>query len=86
MNANKTGMSTKAMFPDRLECLKDDNIRLKSTQKELESEIKVIATKFKRQINLLKKERLVGQTGQRNAITAKFETEFNDLIEENNRL
>lgn len=85
-NAKKTGLSTKNMFPDRLEVLKDDNIRLKSTQKELESEIKVIATKFKRQINLLKKERLVGQTGQRNAITTKFESDFNDLIEENNRL
>ena len=85
-NAKKTGLSTKNMFPDRLEVLKDDNIRLKSTQKELESDIKVIATKFKRQINLLKKERLVGQTGQRNAITTKFESDFNDLIEENNKL
>ena len=79
-------MTNKAMFPDRLEVLKDDNIRLKGTQKELESDIKVIATKFKRQINLLKKERLVGQTGQRNAVTQKFEGEFNDLIEQNNRL
>lgn len=56
-------MTKQAMFPDRLEVLKDDNIRLKGTQKDLESDIKVIATKFKRQINLLKKERLVGQTG-----------------------
>ena len=61
-------------------------MRLKATQKDLESEIKIIATKFKRQINLLKKERLVGQTGQRNAITLKFEDDFNTLVEENNRL
>lgn len=41
-------MTTKALFPDRLETLKDSNISLKNTQKELESEIKIIATKFKR--------------------------------------
>lgn len=34
------------MFPDKLETLKDDNIRLKSTQKQLEQDIKIIATKF----------------------------------------
>ena len=79
-------MTTKALFPDKLELLKDDNMRLKATQKDLESEIKIIATKFKRQINLLKKERLVGQAGQRNAITLKFEDDFNTLVEENNRL
>ena len=54
-NAKKTGMTTKAMFPDNLEVLKDDNIRLKSTQKELESDIKVIAEfiacNFKLQLN-----------------------------------
>ena len=84
--AKSTGLTTKALFPDRLETLKDDNMQLKATQRELESEIKIIATKFKRQINLLKKERLVGQTGQRNTITMQFENEFNSLVEENNRL
>ena len=29
--AKSTGMTTKALFPDRLETLKDDNIRLKAT-------------------------------------------------------
>ena len=79
-------MTTNALFPDKLEILKDDNIRLKATQKQLEQEVKVIATKFQRQINLLKKERLVGKVGQKNSITQKFEDDFNELIEENNRL
>lgn len=29
-------MTTKALFPDRLECLKDENIRKKNNLKELE--------------------------------------------------
>lgn len=58
------------MFPDKLETLKDDNIRLKSTQKQLEQDIKIIATKFQRQMTLLRKERLVGgSAGQRNNIS-----------------
>lgn len=79
-------MTTKSMFPDRLEVLKDDNTQLKKTQKELENEVKIIATQFKRQIQLLKKERLVGQGGNRGSVTHKFEGEFNDLIEENSKL
>ena len=87
INAKATGMTTKALFPDRLETLKDDNIRLKSNQKELEQEIKIISTKFKRQIDLLKKERLVSAVkGSGGGITAKFEEDFNGLIEENCRL
>ena len=60
---------------------------LKNRQRDLENEIKIIATKFKRQITLLKKDRLVGGGGAaRTSITQKFEQDFNDLIEENNRL
>ena len=82
-----TGLTTTALFPDRLETLKDDNINLKRNQKELEQEIKVIAAKFNRQMGLLKKARLVGgHAGQRSAITQEFESDFNHLIEENNQL
>ena len=39
-------MTTKALFPDRLEVLKDDNIQKKNNLKELEQKIKVISSKF----------------------------------------
>ena len=79
-------MTTKALFPDRLECLKDENIRKKNNLKELESKIKVISNKFQRQTNLLKKQRMIGMTGQRSAVTKQFENDFNELIEENSKL
>ena len=86
--ANSTGLTQKSLFPDKLETLKDTNMSLKNHQRDLENEIKIIATKFKRQITLLKKDRLVGGGGgaARTSITQKFEQDFNDLIEENNRL
>jgi hypothetical protein len=47
-------------FPDKLEILKDQNLKLKSHHKELEEQVKIIATKLKRQITQLKKDRIVG--------------------------
>ncbi len=35
-------------FPDKLEVLKDQNMKLKSKQKDLEEQVKIIATKLKR--------------------------------------
>ena len=37
-------------FPDKLEILKDQNIQLKSRHKDLEEQVKLIATKLKRQM------------------------------------
>ena len=79
-------MTTKSIFPDKLETLKDENINLKNRQKELETDIKIIATKFKRQITLLKKDRFVGGGASRSKITHQFEEEFDTLIEENSKL
>ena len=39
-------MTTKALFPDRLEVLKDENMQKKSNLKDLEQKIKVISSKF----------------------------------------
>ena len=52
-------MTTKNIFPDKLEVLRDENIALKKRQNELEADIQLIATKFRRQIDLLDKNRLV---------------------------
>ena len=46
--------SGKANFPDKLEVLKDQNIHLKTNKKDLEEQVKIIATKLKRQIRQLK--------------------------------
>jgi len=69
--------------PDKLEQLKDQNINLKSTQKDLEEQVKFIEVKLRRQINQLKKDRLVGGKG---TFTAQFETDLESLIEENLKL
>lgn len=79
-------MDAKSIFPDQLETLKDENINLKNRQKDLESEIKIIATKFTRQINMLKKDRVVKGGGSRSKVSAQFEEEFDKLIEENTKL
>ena len=84
--AKGAGMSSKSLFPDQLETLKDENINLKNRQKDLESEIKIIATKFTRQINMLKKDRFVKAGGSRSKVTHQFEEEFDKLIEENTKL
>ena len=79
-------MSAQSIFPDQVETLKDENINLKNRQKDLESEITQIATKFKRQINMLKKDRVVKAGGPRSKLTHQFEEEFDKLIEENTKL
>jgi len=44
-------LNTDQGFPDKLEVLKDQNMHLKSRHKDLEEQVKIIATKLKRQMN-----------------------------------
>lgn len=71
------------MYPDKLEILRNENIQLKSKQRDLEGQVKIIATKLKRQINQLKKDRLVGDKSK---LTAQFDKDIDKLIEDNIKL
>lgn len=75
---------SKLLRPDKLEVLRDENIHLKSRKKDLEEKVKIIATKLKRQINTLRKDRLVG--GGKSSVSAMLEEDLDRLIEENIRL
>lgn len=82
-SSNCNCKSGKALYPDKLELLKDQNIHLKNTKRDLEEQVKIIATKLRRQINQLKKDRLVGG---KNTVTAQFEEDLDKLIEANIKL
>eukprot|EP00347_Sterkiella_histriomuscorum_P001912 403370193 len=68
---------------EKLLVLKDDNHHLKVKKKELEEDVKLIAAKLKRQINQLKKDRILGAGGQ---LYAKIDLDLDKLIDDNLRL
>lgn len=45
-NARSTGLTAKAMQPDRLEVVRDENLRLKTNYNELEQNVKEISRQF----------------------------------------
>jgi len=57
-DCDKCKLKSKSAEENLLE-LREENIHLKTHQRELEEEVKVIATRLKRQINQLKKDRLI---------------------------
>ena len=61
--------------PDKFELLKDQNIHLKRKYHDLETDIKLISTQLRRQIELLKGDKLI--LGKANS----FEKQLDDLIE-----
>lgn len=67
---------------DRLEQLKDQNTHLKTKQRELEQQVKLISTKLQRQISVINSERFAGK----NRITAQFERDLDDLERTNAEL
>lgn len=68
--------------PDRLEQLKDQNTQLKTKQRDLEQQVKLISTKLQRQISIINSERFAGK----NRITAQFERDLDDLERVNSEL
>lgn len=47
------------VIPDKYEHLKDENIQLKGSHQQLEEQVKLIATKLKRQITQLKSDKVI---------------------------
>ncbi|CDW86689.1 protein fantom [Stylonychia lemnae] len=80
---------------EKLLVLRDENIHLKSKKQELEDDVKLqkyilvqylnisIAAKLKRQINTLKKDRILGAGGQ---LYNKIDEDLDKMIEDNLRL
>ena len=68
---------------EKLLVLREENQRLKSKGQELEDDVKMIATKLKRQMAQLKKDRLISGVPGGQAINQKFDEELDRMIEEN---
>lgn len=76
LRAKDSGMSS----PDKLEKLKDENIKLKVKHQDMNTEIKVISTQLKRVVQHLKDDKMLPSS------VAHFEKELDSVIEEQVKL
>jgi hypothetical protein len=68
---------------ERLLVLRDENYHLKNKGQLLEDDVKQIATKLKRQMTQLKKDRLIQSVPGVGIANARFDEELDRMIEEN---